>query len=106
MALKGRNPTQDEKKHMDRVMQLGCIICHNEDLHNTEVEIHHIDGKTKQDCHFKVLPLCFRHHREGSYNDSWVSRHPFKKGFQARYGKEEDLLDQVNAMLENKQEKI
>ena len=28
--MKGRNPTADEKRHMDRVSQIGCIVCKNQ----------------------------------------------------------------------------
>ena len=97
--MKGRNPTSKEKKHMDRVSQLGCIVCFLNGFYGVPSEIHHIEGKTKEGAHFKVLPLCYQHHREGSFNDSFVSRHPWKKEFEERYGSERELLELVNEMV-------
>jgi len=56
-------------------------------------------GKTKDGAHFKVLPLCFLHHQEGSDNCIYVSRHPNKTAFERRYGTEESLLKQVDELL-------
>ena len=75
--MKGRNPTVKEKKHMDKVQQLGCIVCHLSGMESVPAEIHHIEGKTKQNAHLKVLPLCYEHHRMGVKTDLFVSRHPW-----------------------------
>ena len=45
--MKGRNPTKKEVEHMDKVSQLGCIVCRNMGLGITPAEIHHIEGKIK-----------------------------------------------------------
>jgi len=97
--LKGRNPTSKEKKHMDRVSQLGCIVCRLQGFYGVPAEIHHIEGKTKLDTHFKVLPLCFEHHRMGSDKEP-ISRHPYKKRFVEAYGTEQELLGIVNNLIE------
>jgi len=97
--VKGRNPTAKEKKHMDKVSQLGCIVCKNQGNDFVPCDIHHIEGKTKESAHFNVLPLCYRHHREGTFNGLWVSRHPWKKEFERRYGTELELLEQVKEIL-------
>ena len=93
-------PNKKEKEHMDKVQQLGCIVCKLERGIYTPAEIHHIVGKTKRS-HMRVLPLCFRHHREGSYNELFVSRHPFKREFEKRYGTEEELLEKVEQLLQH-----
>ena len=62
-------------------------------------EIHHVIGKTKPNAHLSVLPLCFEHHRRGENNPIYVSRHPYKAEFEKRYGKEKDLLEQVDNMI-------
>ena len=98
MSIKGRKPKASESKHMDKVSQLGCIVCRNMGLGITPAEIHHIEGKTKANSHFKVLPLCFEHHRIGNRFRP-ISRHPYKKRFEEAYGTEEELLEQVNEML-------
>lgn len=98
MALKGRTPNKAERKHMDRVSQIGCIVCRNLGYGYVPAEIHHIEGKTKKDSHLKVLPLCFEHHRKG--NDKHpISRHPYKKRFENAYGSELSLLEDVKNIL-------
>ena len=96
--MKGRNPNSKEKKHMDRVSQLGCIVCYLQGFYGVPAEIHHIEGKTKIDTHFKVLPLCFEHHRMGSDMEP-ISRHPYKARFEKAYGTENELLELVNSMV-------
>ena len=96
--MKGRNPNSKEKKHMDRVSQLGCIVCYLQGFYGVPAEIHHIEGKTKPETHFKVLPLCFEHHRMGSDMEP-ISRHPYKARFEKAYGTEYELLELVNSMV-------
>jgi hypothetical protein len=96
--MKGRNPTSQEKKHMDRVSQLGCIVCRLQGMYGVPAEIHHIEGKTKIDAHMKILPLCFEHHRMGSDKEP-ISRHPYKKRFEEAYGSECELWVQVEQLL-------
>lgn len=98
MALKGHRPTAEERLHMARVADLGCIVCHNLGFGNRPCELHHVYGKTKKGTHLKVLPLCFEHHRMGSDKEP-ISRHPYKKRFIEAYGTEESLLEQVDTIL-------
>lgn len=101
MALKGKQPTKSESKHMSKVADLGCIVCRRKGIFNP-AEIHHTQGKTKPDSHFLVLPLCFEHHRMGSDKEP-ISRHPYKKRFEDSYGKESDLLEEVSRLLEDRE---
>ena len=97
--MKGRRPNICEKEWMDKISQLGCIVClKHEDVYSP-AEVHHISGKTKPGAHLLTLPLCFNHHREGSFNFLWVSRHPWKTEFEKRYGKEEELLKEVKELI-------
>ena len=105
--MKGRNPTKAEQYHMDKVQQLGCIVCRNEGNLFVPAEIHHVYGKTRKatkkggfDAHMKVLPLCYEHHRSGIDCERYTSRHPFKARFVSRYGTEEELLKQVDEILQ------
>lgn len=98
MPLKGRAPTVAEKKHMSEVADLGCVVCRMQGKGRVPAEIHHIEGKTKKGSHFKVLPLCFDHHRRGSDVEP-ISRHPYKKRFVDAYGTEEELLKRVRQYL-------
>ena len=98
MAIKGRNPTANESRHMDKVSQLGCIVCYKKGFRFVPAEIHHTEGKTKEDSHFKVLPLCYEHHR-GGRGEEPISRHPWKRRFEKEYGTEKELLELVEELL-------
>ena len=91
--MKGRTPRKAEKEWMDKICQVGCIVCWQERGLKSDAEVHHIAGSRKKGAHFKTIPLCFLHHREGSQNSEWASRHPWKAEFEKRYGKEIDLLE-------------
>ena len=99
MGLKGRGPTAEERRWLDRVASLGCIVCkvHHETF--SPAEIHHLDGKTKPDAHLMVLPLCHLHHRSGRDDEFATSRHPYRVRWEARYGTEEHLLSIVRGLV-------
>ena len=84
---------------MDRVRELGCVICRQQGKGRRPCEIHHVFGKTKPGAHFYVLPLCFEHHRMGSGKEP-ISRHPYKARFESTYGTEEELLKLVDELLD------
>ena len=94
LKMKGRNPSKEEKEYMDKVQQLGCIVCANRGYPNVPAEIHHTRGKTVKDAHLYVIPLCPAHHRYGGHTEP-ISRHPYKKRFEDAYGTEAELLEQV-----------
>ena len=93
--------TTKDKAHLDRVAALDCIVCRNQGLGATPAEIHHIRtgygwGQRAPDT--ESIPLCVIHHRrpaggEAAYHDS-------PKEFQARYGSELELLEQVRGLIE------
>lgn len=94
--MKGRTPTKAEKQLHDRLCQLGCIACRKDGRMNTFVSIHHINGRTRKDAHMTVLPLCGQHHQLDP-----ESVHGNKARFEARYGKQDALLAECMAMLED-----
>jgi hypothetical protein len=99
--LKGKTPNKKEKKWLDAICQLGCIVCRNEGQLGSPAEPHHIiDGMGSKKNHMRTIPLCPKHHRTGEDNFLWVSRHPFKKAFEERYGSEEKLLKQTEGMVD------
>lgn len=58
-----KRPTAEEKRHMDRVAQMPCLVCGRH-----PVELHHVTGlatrmgrQTRR--HDRVTPLCPPHHR-------------------------------------------
>ena len=98
--MKGRTPTADEQRHMDRVAELGCVVCRLEMSVSSWAAIHHCDGKTKPGAHFKTLGLCGLHHQGGANNEIYTSRHPWKAEFEKRYGTEKYLMEQTRKLLE------
>ena len=79
---------------MDDMCSLGCIVCEKYYWVYTHASPHHMDGKTKPGAHYKVIPLCGRHHQVADTQKPkrWVSRHgDGKRAFEAEYGTEQEL---------------
>lgn len=83
---------------MDAICQLGCIVCRNEGVSSGPASPHHLLDTGRRINHFHTIPLCHRHHQEGSNTPAWVSRHPWRAEFEKRYGSELELLAQVIAL--------
>lgn len=78
---------------MDRVAELGCMVC------GGNAEIHHITtgmGMSQRASNRQVIPLCPGHHRTGGHG---VAIHAGKKTWEAKFGRELDLLDEVRELL-------
>lgn len=88
--MQGRPVSPAEKLLHDRIAQMGCVACRQDGKLNTWVSIHHVHGRTKPGAHMQVLPLCAGHH-VGDGTDT-ISVHPWKKRFEERYGKQDDLV--------------
>ena len=90
--------TLAEKKYMDRVAEIGCIVCKRMGYEGTPAELHHPRtgvGMARRSSHMSVLPLCPQHHR-GNEGIHGMGR----KAFEAHYGyTEKDLRDDVTALL-------
>lgn len=98
--MKGRSVTKADKKlHNDLVNIVGCIACLLDGRINNYVLIHHIDGRTKKGAHQNVLPLCAGHHQHGTGAPGLIAVHPYKAQFEARYGKQEDLLIECHRII-------
>ena len=99
--MKGRTPTKDEKKHLNAVRELGCIVCRQFGVSSPGVP-HHINGKTTPGAHFDVINLCQNHHQTKS-NDKppyWISRHgDGRRLFELAYGTEKGLLMKTHNLL-------
>jgi hypothetical protein len=94
--------TKDEKRHLDRVSRLGCIVCRNLgfDVEGQEVALHHPRagmGTSQRSSHYDVLPICPPHHQTGGYG---IAYHAGPKIWQEKYGTETELLEQVKQLLE------
>lgn len=82
---------------MNRVCQLGCIVCYNLNYKDSPAEIHHIrtgKGMGQRASHYEVIGLCPRHHRLGD-----EAFHASPKAWQDKYGTELELLEQVRELL-------
>jgi hypothetical protein len=87
--------TKAQKEWMERVRRLGCRVCRNLNLGDTPAAIHHcLTGAGGRKDHWKVLPLCHYHH-QGEQGIHTLGR----KVWQAKYGTEEQLMQQVREEL-------
>ena len=92
------------KRHMARVAALGCIVCKNNGYEGTPAHVHHIDcatmGRRSEDD--ETIPLCPIHHLDGdgtSNSGGEIAVHRGLGSFEARYGTERELLEQVRREL-------
>lgn len=91
-----------EKFHQGRVGEIGCIACLLDGIENPYISIHHIWGRVGKRRHYMVLPLCRAHH-QGEIEArklGYISVHPDKAQFEAKYGEQAHLLVLVNAILD------
>lgn len=57
------------KQHLNRVSDLGCILCHHLGYGASPAEIHHIregHGMAQRASDWLTVPLCPEHHRGAS----------------------------------------
>jgi hypothetical protein len=88
-----------EKKHFDKLSQIGCIVCHREGFGYTMPHIHHIRhgaGMGQKSHYLLAIPLCPLHHTNGGYG---VAFHSGKTAFEAKYGTETELLEHTTKIL-------
>jgi len=87
-----------EKKHMNRVAELGCMVCRRMGYEGTPSELHHprrLAGGWGRSSNMDVISLCPEHHR-GKTGVHGLGT----KGFVKVYGFDEsDLLDDAKKLL-------
>lgn len=90
--------TKAEKEWMNRVSEIGCIVCLNEYGEGSPAEMHHVNahGMGLRSDNYSVIPLCPAHHRTGGHG---VAVHAGKETWENRFGYEIDLLEQVREIL-------
>lgn len=90
--------TQSERRHLNAVAELGCILCARLGTPGTPAEIHHPrkgQGMGQRASHKQAIPLCIEHHR-GKTGVHGMGT----KAFSAHYGIDEDgLLADVRRAL-------
>ena len=112
-GLKGRNPIVIEKTLANKIGDIGCICCINKKWYTSDmaeqestkfVSLHHVEGRTKEWAHAKVLPLCAYHHDTPAPSNAPVELTPIHRGNKKEWvelnGSEEELLKQVYELIE------
>jgi len=112
-GIKGRNPTALEKILANKIGDIGCICCLNKKWYTSEmqeqestkfVSLHHIEGRTKEWAHAKVLPLCAYHHDTPAPSHAPEELTPIHRGNKKEWielnGTEDELLKQVYEMID------
>ena len=86
--------TTKERRYFAKVALIGCVVCKNNGFDDTPCEIHHIGNGTmgKRSNNKDVIPLCHIHHRTGG---NGVAVHSGRESFEANFGTEQELLEQV-----------
>lgn len=95
-----------EKVYMNRVSELGCVVCRNEKHGKTPAVIHHIrdgQGMGQRAPNALIIPLCPMHHNMGGYG---VAIHSGQKQWEKLYGTELELLNQTILDVMEYMEKI
>lgn len=89
-------PTADQKRRYIAIADLGCIVGPSVFCAG-RITIHHCftGGGGRKD-HDKTIPLCWEHHMGAQGIDG---QRFSKRGWQAIYGTETELLEKVNGLL-------
>jgi hypothetical protein len=84
--------TLTEKKHMNRVAELGCVICKRNGNDDTPAQLHHLrTGGWGKGGALTLIPLCYEHH----VGDTGIHGMG-TKAFERHYGvTQQQLLDWV-----------
>ena len=91
--------SKEERDHLNRVAELGCVVCRLQHLGFTPAVIHHTRfsvGLGQRAHYSKTIPLCPPHHTDGGYG---VAIHAGKEAWERKYGTEQELLEVVIDLL-------
>jgi hypothetical protein len=96
-----RSKTKAERIHMERVANLGCLICRKQGNLYSPAELHHIrdvtlTGLGQRAKHTEIIPLCVAHHRIGK-----ESFHNNSRAFSKKWGSQRELLKETLDLLVN-----
>jgi hypothetical protein len=88
--------TKDEKKSLDAIAALGCILCSEVlGIEGTKAELHHVRRFGAKRSASPVLPLCPEHHR-GNSGVHGLGTKGFERKWNISY---EVLLERVSEKL-------
>lgn len=97
--MKGRSVSASQRRFHGLLAEIvGCVACRKDGGFTDYVSIHHIDGRTKNGAHWKVLPLCGPHHQDLGVA-GFIPVHPYKARFENKYGRQLDLLRECVEIL-------
>lgn len=99
--------TSEVKLWLGRISRIGCIVCRNlgYETDGQEVSVHHLRdcvGLSQRANDLDTIPLCPPHHQVGGYG---VAIHAGKQAWEANFGTERELLEQVRAIVSEKVER-
>jgi len=90
--------TNEERRYLSRVAELGCLVCSRMGYPGTPAEIHHKragTGAGRRSSYLDAMPLCPEHHR-GKTGLHGLGT----KGFPKHWGyDEDDLIREVREKL-------
>lgn len=89
-----------EQQHLDKVAQLGCVVCRNMKFGKSPAECHHIrdgQGSGQRASDYETIPLCSPHHRTGGPGIAFHATG--REEWERMYGMERKLLNQVRQEL-------
>ena len=88
--------TKDEKKRLNKIAELGCILCSEVlGFTGTPSELHHVRRYGAKRTASPILPLCPEHHRGNSGVHGLGI-----KGFEKKWGIScEELLERVSQKI-------
>lgn len=93
---------KEEKKWLEKVVGLGCIVCRTKlGIYDSPACAHHIrtgQGMSQRASHYEAIPLCHRHHQ----GEDGIHRLGTRT-WQAHYGSETELLEQTIKILKGSQ---
>jgi hypothetical protein len=86
--------TQAEVAWVKAILNYGCIACRKDGYGYEPASVHHLIKGGKRMGHLFTIPLCIQHHQYGA-----ISRHRNHKGFNAKYGTEMELYEEMKAIV-------
>ena len=105
MSLPAVTKSQSKIMH-ELVDKIGCAVClFVLRIEGSQGNVHHILEGGRRISHNAVIPLCHRHHQNGTINHP--SRHSVNgchgglSAFEDAYGDEWDLLEKCEAWINN-----
>ena len=96
----GKSRSKEDREHLTKLAEVGCIVCRLELSVFTPAEIHHIragQGLAQRASDKDAIPLCFHHHSAQGVDG--FHKHP--KTWQEAHGTELELLDQTRRLLDD-----